>query len=375
MPDDLKELLRAALDRDMPERPQRDVVAVVRHGRHKRALIWVTSLLAVVLLVAAAVPLARYVANNSSAIEPTREGDKADNGEADVPALPPRVPITGLENGRIAYSLSTGSGVELHSIKPDGSGDRVIPVPLGEPWQPSWSPDGSKLAISMFPAGEADRTIWVMNSDGSDAQQVAAADNVSRPSWSADGKTIVYSASTSGQTEIHLVATDGSEDRTVHSEDAAGTFAIFSADVSPDGQMILFDRGTDAGFDIFVMNVDGSDARPLTTTGTDYNPDWSPDGTKIAFTRQEAPATSNIFVMNADGTKVQRLTDGGSDATYQDPHWAPDGSKMAYEAGVTGGPGGLVVMNPDGSDPVTLVDDGVLGLSWQPVPPGRKKSP
>jgi hypothetical protein len=368
MSEDLRELLRAAIDRDMPERPRRDLIVVVRRGRRKRTLTWTVSLLAVLVLSAGAVPLVRYIANDPSAIDPTRQKNQVDNAEADVGPLPPPVVITPHENGRIAYSLSTGSVVELHTMKPDGSGDRVIPTPPGLPWHPSWSPDGSKLAVSIFPTGEGERTIWVMKSDGSDAHQVAAADNVSAPSWSADGKTIVYTATTRGQTEIHLVSADGSEDRTVHGEQAAGTFAIFSVELSPDGRKLLFDRGTDAGFDIFVMNVDGTDARPLTTTGTDYNPDWSPDGAKIAFTRQESAATSDIFVMNADGTKVRRLTDGASGATNLNPQWAPDGSKIAYEAGVTGGPGGLVVMNPDGSDPITLVDDGVLGISWQPVP-------
>jgi TolB protein len=367
MSDNLKKLLRTAIDHEIRERPRRDVVAVVRLGRRKRTVTWTASLVAIIALLAAAVPFARNITNNSAALDPARQGNQVDKGDAEVGPLPSRVLITPHENGRIAYSLSASSGVELHSMRPDGSGDRVIPTPPGLPWNLSWSPDGSKLAVSIFPIGDGERTIWVMNSDGSDANRIASADNVSAPSWSPDGQTIIYAASESGQTGIHFVAANGTEDRTVHSEEAAGTSAIFSAELSPDGRTILFDKGTDAGFDIFIMNVDGTDVRPLTATGTDYNPDWSPDGTKIAFTRQE-DATSDIFVMSADGTNVRRLTDGGSDATNLNPQWAPDGSKIAYEAGVTGGPGPLVVINPDGSDPVTLVDGEVLGLSWQPLP-------
>jgi TolB protein len=250
-------------------------------------------------------------------------------------------------------------------MRPDGSRDKVVPTPPGQPWLHAWSPDGSKLAASIFPTGGGERTIWVMNADGSNARQVAAAENVSVPSWSPDGMTIAYSASTDGRTEIHLVGADGSEHRIIQSEEAEGTFAIFSAKPSPDGTEILFDRGTDSGFDIFVMKVDGSDVRRLTTTGTDYDPHWSPDGTKIAFTRQQG-ATSDIFVMNADGGDVRRLTDGGDKSTNLYPQWAPDGTKIAYVAGITGGPGGLVVMNPDGSDPIELVRRDVLGISWQP---------
>ena len=283
-------------------------------------------------------------------------------------------PIVPRDNGPITYSMSTNDGMELLSVLPDGSEPQVIPTPEGLPWLHSWSPDGTKIAVSVFPMGEGDRTIWVMNADGSDAVLVAAAWNVSVPSWSPDGTTIAYSASTEGRTEIHLVGADGSKDRVLHAENAEGTFAVFSAKFSPDGTEILFDRGTDSRYDIFVMDADGTNVRQLTTTGTDYDPHWSPDGTQITFTREEIVevqgerrATSDIFVMNADGTDVRRLTDGDARSTFLYSHWSPDGTKIAYLAGVTGGPGSLVVMDADGSNPITLVEGDVLGVSWRPL--------
>jgi hypothetical protein len=298
-----------------------------------------------------------------------------ETGEGIPGADPSPFPITPRENGRIAFSFSAGSGMELRTVMADGSGEEVIPTPPGMPWLHAWSPDGTRIAVSIFPNGGGDRAIWVMNADGSDPVQVAAADNVSVPSWSPDGSTIAYSARLEGRTEIHLVSADGTNDRIVHAEGAEGTFAVFSAKFSPDGTELLFDRGTDSGFDIFVMNVDGRGVRALTSTGNDYDPHWSPDGTQIAFTRQEivevdgqSRATSDIFLMNADGTDVRRLTDGGSNATNLYAEWSPDGTKIAYLAGITGGPGSLVVMNADGSDPTVLAEGDVLGISWQPLP-------
>lgn len=295
----------------------------------------------------------------------------------DVPAVEIMpTPILPHENGRIAYSVSTGSGMELHSMRADGSGDRTIPTPPGLPWLHAWSPDGSRIAVAIFPGGGGERGIWVMDADGSDPLQVGSFENVSVPSWSPDGGSIAYAARANGRTEIHLVDPEGTSDRIIHSEGAEGTFSIFSAQFSPDGTQILFDRGTDSGFDIFVMAADGGNVRQLTTTGTDYDPHWSPDGSQIVFTRQEivggiggqSVATSNIFVMKADGSDVRRLTSGDDRSTNLYPQWSPDGTKIAYLAGITGGPGALVVMNADGSKAASLVENDVLGISWQPLP-------
>jgi WD40 repeat protein len=277
-------------------------------------------------------------------------------------------PVPEKANGRIAFAVSGNNGIELHTILPDGTDDRVVPTPKeGDPWSVAWSPDGSSVALSLFPHGAGNRMIWVMNADGSDARKIAEAENVTAPAWSPDGGTILYAATHDRETSIHRVDVDGSDDTTIHAEESEGTFSIFSAEFSPDGRQILFARGTDSGFDIFVMNADGSDVSRLTTTGTDYDAHWSPDGTKIAFTRQEG-SSSDIFVMDSDGTGVKSLTNGGDETTNLYPEWSPDGTKIVYVAGVTGGPGPLVVMNADGSAPETIVRGDVFRAAWQARP-------
>ena len=86
-------------------------------------------------------------------------------------------------------------------------------------------------------------------------------------------------------------------------------------------------------FDIYVMEDDGTNRRRLTkTTMEDRDPRWSPDGERIAFTRQmdKRQSTMELFLMNADGTNVQRLTDNNFIDTG--PSWSPDGTKLAFSS-------------------------------------------
>ena len=88
--------------------------------------------------------------------------------------------------------------------------------------------------------------------------------------------------------------------------------------------------------DIFVMNDDGTNRRRLTknTVSKDLYPNWSPDGTRIAFIRRmdkKKPQTSDeLFIINADGKHPQRLThDDFSDGYLS---WSPDGKRIVFQS-------------------------------------------
>jgi Tol biopolymer transport system component len=86
---------------------------------------------------------------------------------------------------------------------------------------------------------------------------------------------------------------------------------------------IVFVSARDGNNEIYTSNTDGSNIIRLTTDpGYDDYPAWSPDGIRIAFTRNR-----NLFIMNADGSNVVQRTFSGS---CQGPTWSPDGTKIAY---------------------------------------------
>lgn len=95
------------------------------------------------------------------------------------------------------------------------------------------------------------------------------------------------------------------------------------------------------------MNSDGSDVKRLTDDSfDDKEPEWSPNGSKIAFSSMRHLNIGEIYVMNADGTQQTRRTQssGGLLSGAMSPAWSPDGTKIVYAArsGFLDGPEGLL---------------------------------
>ena len=140
-------------------------------------------------------------------------------------------------------------------------------------------------------------------------------------------------------------------------------------------------------WDLFTMNPDGSDVRPVThdvrtfdePQKTDFYPAWSPDGKKIAFISNRAnPQESfEIFVVNADGTGLTQLTHNTSAVNWP-PAWSPDGTELVFfRHPYTRGPGCNVCFLPpsihkmkaDGSGVVRIAappETGTVFMDWSP---------
>ena len=92
---------------------------------------------------------------------------------------------------------------------------------------------------------------------------------------------------------------------------------------------IVFSSLAFDNFEIYVMGADGGNRENLSNHPVDdKQPDWSPDGTKIAFISNRNLGVYQIYVMDADGTNQIRLTDGPR--RKQDPDWSPDGKQIAF---------------------------------------------
>ena len=91
------------------------------------------------------------------------------------------------------------------------------------------------------------------------------------------------------------------------------------------------------------MNADGSDPTQLTTGSNDSEPQWSPDGTHIAFIRNDSGAF-NLWVVSDSGDEPAQLTTAGASRFS----WSPDGTKLAFSTDRNGN-ADIYTMNSDGS--------------------------
>jgi TolB protein len=133
----------------------------------------------------------------------------------------------------------------------------------------------------------------------------------------------------------------------------------------PTGRLVFIDGTT--GFDVlWTMRADGSEARRVTRGAQDVEevePEWSPDGRKIAYSRGDRCQTepldvcNRIWTVDADGSDARRLIPrrlpgilANREVSFQAPTWSPDGRRIAYEQSIWESQrSNLYVMNADGS--------------------------
>ena len=165
---------------------------------------------------------------------------------------------------------------------------------------------------------------------------------------------IAFASYRDGDLEIYVMNADGSNQANITNDPGWNWDPCFS----PDGTKIAFTSNRDGGWKIYVMNADGSNQTRLTKAGN-WDPCFSSDGTKIAFISSR-DGNGEIYVMNADGSNQTRVTN--NQAGDLDPCFSPDGTKIAFESDLDGG-WEIYVMNADGSNQTRLTND---GWNWDP---------
>jgi Tol biopolymer transport system component len=275
----------------------------------------------------------------SRGLDPQQPQDRPSASTAAAAAPGPNGAAPSSRSGRIAFDNFD----DVWTIDADGTNLARLTHSPGPDFDPSWSPDGTKIAFRSERSGEPE--IWVMNADGTGQRRLVAGLS---PAWSPDGSLIAYAAPATGadSSGLAIMNADGSgQHRLPHTD--GGEYPSWS----PDGARIAFNSNLTGDHVMYVAQADGSKVVDLSRVGEGWQVDWSPDGSSILFTshRDHPDNYTDVYVMRPDGSGVRRLThDVG-----QTPAWSPDGERIVFSAP------GLFIMDPDGSDLRALPTPGV----------------
>lgn len=196
--------------------------------------------------------------------------------------------------------------------------------------RPAWSPDNRLIA---FQSNLNSNTfhIYVMNADGSNEHALTQGNSDDRhPVWMPNGKALLFDSDDGKAQEIWMVnVADGSRKQVTHF-DAEASFAS----PSPDGQRISVYVFKNQTLDLWTVQIDGSDAKPLTKelataknnqcTFACHQAAWSPDGQIIAYSAGELDA---IWSVPSQGGNPSPVIDNGEDNHF--PWFMADG-RMGY---------------------------------------------
>ncbi len=251
-----------------------------------------------------------------------------------IAALPAGAKVRG-SNGRIVFGRFDPAVNDFHifTVNPDGTNEVQLLPGIAE--CPRWSPDGNKIQVCVFNPKGLLRPA-TLDPDGSDFRLLDNPDptlNLGCWAWSSRGRLACDSWD-----DVHPNRPAGVF--TVRSSDGGGLVRVTAnpygghdipGDYSPDGSKIVFGRENPNvhQFALFVVNTDGSDLHRVSAWQPDFgSASWSPDGQWILTDN----AQGGLYVVHPDGTGRHPIILQTGPGSYfaREPGWSPDGKRLVF---------------------------------------------
>ncbi len=284
-----------------------------------------------------------------------------------------------VESGQVAFMSDKRAQWDIYVLDVARGIVQPITNDLAAQRYPAWSPDGESIAYHANIGLDYD--LYIMDADGRNARVMGLdSDNAYHDQamlkWHPSGEAVVYHAGIQNSSNFQLYLGDVASGDFYRVIEGLGD--SIHADWSPDGTRLAFSARRvvepyDVHMTIYVLEMDGqlphsaSAATALTPEGyRAYFPAWSPDGEQIAYVVSAAGIQEeDIYVMNADGSNPRNLTPG-TQAANTHPVWLPDGRILF--ASDRAGTFDLYMMDADGGNVRRLTHERMNAQApdWRP---------
>lgn len=236
-------------------------------------------------------------------------------------------------NGRIAFEIDRGAGLEIDTIRQNGTNlHRLLLSEAAE--SPDWSPDGRTIVFQIdHTSGIPECSIATMRRDGTHLRDLTGSvpGCDAYPSFTPDGESIVFvHEGAAGRWAVWQMDRNGEHRHRIRN--GLRHHFVIDPNVSPDGHLIAFVVGEASGRNaLFTVRMNGTHRRRIVPfrflLGTHI--DWAPNGKRILFTENRV-GTANAATIRPDGTGFVDVTHYSGDVGAGGSTFSPDGRWIAF---------------------------------------------